>query len=112
MTARHARAASLSATRRAADMAELADGRRVDVRSVGLGVTGAGVGPDAACRGLSVAAVDAHDLAFGTSRWSSKLVPGGMRYLAGGAVPLAYASAVERDILLRRTAPHLVTPLP
>ncbi|WP_373412901.1 FAD-dependent oxidoreductase, partial [Streptomyces sp. NRRL B-24572] len=40
---------------------------------VGLGATGAGAALDAATRGLSVAAIDAHDLAFGTSRWSSKL---------------------------------------
>ena len=103
---------SLSPARRAANLAELAGGRQVDVLVVGLGVTGAGVALDAASRGLSVAAVDAHDLAFGTSRWSSKLVHGGLRYLAGGHVGLAYESAVERDILLRRTAPHLVTPLP
>ncbi|HEU4425217.1 MAG TPA: glycerol-3-phosphate dehydrogenase/oxidase [Pilimelia sp.] len=103
---------SLSAARRARDLAELADGVRVDVLVVGLGVTGAGVALDAAARGLSVAAVDAHDLAFGTSRWSSKLVHGGLRYLISGDVSLAYESAVERDILLRRTAPHLVTPLP
>jgi len=43
----------------------------VDVVVIGLGVTGAGVALDAVTRGLSVLAVDAHDLAFGTSRWSS-----------------------------------------
>ena len=56
----------------------------VDVVVIGLGVTGAGVALDAVTRGLSVLAVDAHDLAFGTSRWSSKLVHGGLRYLAYG----------------------------
>src|SRR3954451_2338305 len=84
----------------------------VDVLVVGLGITGVGCALDAAARGLSVAAVDAHDLAFGTSRWSSKLVHGGLRYLAGGHVALAYESAAERDVLLRRTAPHLVSALP
>ncbi|MGC9665514.1 glycerol-3-phosphate dehydrogenase/oxidase [Planosporangium sp. 12N6] len=103
---------SLSARRRARELAELADGHPVDVLVIGLGVTGAGVALDAASRGLSVAAVDAHDLAYGTSRWSSKLVHGGLRYLASGAVGLAYESAVERGILLERTAPHLVRPLP
>ena len=58
----------------------------VDLVVVGLGVTGAGVALDAVTRGLSVLAVDAHDLAFGTSRWSSKLVHGGLRYLAHGQV--------------------------
>jgi len=79
---------------------------------VGLGVTGAGVALDAASRGLSVAAIDAHDLAFGTSRWSSKLVHGGLRYLAHGDVALAYESAVERGLLMRHIAPHLIRPLP
>ena len=52
------------------ELAEATDGRAVDLLVVGLGVTGAGVALDAATRGLSVLAVDAHDLAFGTSRWS------------------------------------------
>ncbi|WP_347232606.1 hypothetical protein [Cryobacterium sp. Hh11] len=39
---------------------------------------------DAATRGLTVVAVDAHDLAFGRSRWSSKLEHRGLRYLANG----------------------------
>jgi glycerol-3-phosphate dehydrogenase len=85
---------------------------QVDVLVIGLGVTGAGVAVDAAARGLSVLAVDARDVAFGTSRWSSKLVHGGLRYLASGQVGIAYESAVERGILLQRTAPHLVRPMP
>ncbi len=85
---------------------------RVDVVVVGLGITGAGVALDAVTRGLTVLAVDAHDLAFGTSRWSSKLVHGGLRYLAQGHVAIAHESAVERGILMDVTAPHLVRPLP
>lgn len=84
----------------------------VDLLVVGGGVTGTGVALDAATRGLSVLLVDKHDLAFGTSRWSSKLVHGGLRYLASGQVRIAYECAVERGILLTRTAPHLVRPLP
>jgi glycerol-3-phosphate dehydrogenase len=84
----------------------------VDVLVVGGGVTGAGAALDAASRGLSVCLVEAHDLAFGTSRWSSKLVHGGLRYLAHGEVGLAYESAVERGIMMTRTAPHLVRALP
>ncbi len=103
---------SLNAARRAEDLAELADGATVDVLVVGLGATGAGVALDAASRGLSVAAIDAHDLAFGTSRWSSKLIHGGLRYLAAGQVDIAYESAVERGVLMSRTAPHLVRALP
>ncbi len=84
----------------------------VDVVVVGLGITGAGVALDAVTRGLSVLAVDAHDLAFGTSRWSSKLVHGGLRYLAQGHLAIAHESAVERGILMDVTAPHLIRPLP
>ncbi|MEU4228086.1 glycerol-3-phosphate dehydrogenase/oxidase [Nonomuraea sp. NPDC026600] len=98
---------SLNAPRRARELAVVAE-ETVDVLVVGLGATGAGAALDAASRGLSVAAIDAHDLAFGTSRWSSKLIHGGLRYLAKGQVGIARESAVERGILLRRTAPHLV----
>ncbi|MFC5829163.1 glycerol-3-phosphate dehydrogenase/oxidase [Nonomuraea insulae] len=97
---------SLNAARRSRELRRVAE-ERVDVLVVGLGATGAGAALDAASRGLSVAAIDAHDLAFGTSRWSSKMVHGGLRYLAKGQVDVAYESAVERGILLRRTAPHL-----
>ncbi|MGH3385824.1 MAG: glycerol-3-phosphate dehydrogenase/oxidase [Nocardioidaceae bacterium] len=102
---------SLNATRRRHDLDAVADDA-VDLLVVGLGITGVGVALDAASRGLSVLAVDAHDLAFGTSRWSSKLVHGGLRYLAQGDVGLAWASARERDALMRHIAPHLVSPLP
>lgn len=84
----------------------------VDLVVIGLGVTGAGVALDAASRGLSVLAVDAHDVAFGTSRWSSKLVHGGLRYLASLQLGIAHESAVERGILMERTAPHLTHALP
>ena len=84
----------------------------VDVVVIGLGITGAGVALDAVTRGLSVLAVDAHDLAFGTSRWSSKMVHGGLRYLAKGQVGVAHESAVERGILMEVTAPHLTRPMP
>ncbi|MER6144713.1 glycerol-3-phosphate dehydrogenase/oxidase [Streptomyces sparsogenes] len=103
---------SLSAARRSRELEELAAGTTVDVLVVGLGATGAGAALDAASRGLSVAAVDAHDLAFGTSRWSSKLIHGGLRYLATGEVGVAYESAVERGALMERTAPHLVRAQP
>lgn len=103
---------ALNRARRARELADLADGGTVDLLVVGGGVTGAGVALDAASRGLSVALVERHDLAFGTSRWSSKLVHGGLRYLASGNVGIARESAVERGILMTRTAPHLVHALP
>ncbi len=84
----------------------------VDLVVVGLGATGAGTALDAVTRGLSVLAVDAHDLAFGTSRWSSKLVHGGLRYLAQGQFAVAHESAVERGLLMEVTAPHLTRAMP
>ncbi|REE95175.1 glycerol-3-phosphate dehydrogenase/oxidase [Thermomonospora umbrina] len=102
---------SLNAARRARELAALPD-ETVDLLVVGLGATGAGVALDAASRGLSVAAIDAHDLAFGTSRWSSKLIHGGLRYLASGQVDVARESAVERGALMERVAPHLVRAAP
>jgi glycerol-3-phosphate dehydrogenase len=101
----------LTAMRRARDLDDLAT-QTVDVLVVGGGVTGCGIALDAASRGLSVALVEKADLAHGTSRWSSKLVHGGLRYLATGDVALALESARERGVLLCSTAPHLVRPLP
>lgn len=102
----------LSRARRERDRDALASGDVVDVLVVGGGVTGAGVALDAATRGLSTALVEAEDLAFGTSRWSSKLIHGGLRYLAHGDVGVAWESAVERSHLMGTIAPHLIRPLP
>ncbi|MGW1209523.1 glycerol-3-phosphate dehydrogenase/oxidase [Streptomyces sp. NPDC002499] len=112
MTHGPAAGSSLSAARRSRDLADTVGGPVVDVLVVGLGATGAGVALDAAARGLTVAAIDAHDLAFGTSRWSSKLIHGGLRYLASGQLDVAHESAVERGVLMERTAPHLVRAQP
>ena len=103
---------ALNAARRAADLTALADGEPLDVVVIGGGITGAGIALDAASRGLRVALVEKHDLAFGTSRWSSKLVHGGLRYLASGNVGIARRSAIERGILMTRNAPHLVHAMP
>lgn len=104
--------AALNAARRSADLTALADGGALDVIVIGGGITGVGIALDAATRGLTVALVEKHDLAFGTSRWSSKLVHGGLRYLASGNVGIARRSAVERGILMTRNAPHLVHAMP
>jgi glycerol-3-phosphate dehydrogenase len=104
--------AALNASRRAREMTALADGQKLDVVVIGGGITGTGIALDAASRGLTVALVEKHDLAFGTSRWSSKLVHGGLRYLATGNVGIARRSAVERGILMTRNAPHLVSAMP
>lgn len=102
---------SLSRARRERALDELS-GSSVDVVVVGGGVTGTGVALDAASRGLSVVLLERADLASGTSRWSSKLVHGGLRYLAHGEIGLARESARERAVLMGTTAPHLVRPLP
>ncbi len=103
---------ALNGSRRAAELSALADGETLDVLVIGGGITGTGIALDAASRGLTVALVEKHDLAFGTSRWSSKLVHGGLRYLASGNVGIARRSAVERGILMTRNAPHLVKAMP
>lgn len=103
----------LNAKRRERELDALATSDRpVDLLVIGGGITGAGVALDAACRGLDVVLVEAHDLAFGTSRWSSKLVHGGLRYLASGDVAVAAESARERHLLMTRIAPHLTRSLP
>lgn len=103
---------SLNTARRDTDLAALETQPQVDLLVVGGGVTGTGAALDAAARGLSTVLVERHDLAFGTSRWSSKLVHGGLRYLARGQLGVAFESARERDVLMRRTAPHLTRALP
>ena len=105
-------ATALNKSRRSAELAELGDGNSVDILVIGGGITGVGIALDAATRGLSVVLVEKHDLAFGTSRWSSKLIHGGLRYLATGNVGIARRSAVERHILMTRNAPHLVHAMP
>ena len=106
-------AADLTWDRRERELAELSERTTpVDLVVVGGGITGVGVALDAASRGLSTALIERHDLAFGTSRWSSKLVHGGLRYLATGHVDVAWESAVERGHLMSTIAPHLIRALP
>ena len=102
---------ALNAGRRRRELDDLASGGPVDLLVVGGGVTGAGIALDAAARGLRTVLVERHDLAFGTSRWSSKLAHGGLRYLATGQFAIAHESAVERHLLMTRLAPHLIRPL-
>jgi glycerol-3-phosphate dehydrogenase len=102
----------LSTSRRSADVEALADGTPVDLLVVGGGITGAGVALDAATRGMSVALLERSDLAIGTSRFSSKLAHGGLRYLAKLQFDVAWESARERATLANVTAPHMVRALP
>ncbi|GLZ80584.1 FAD-dependent oxidoreductase [Actinorhabdospora filicis] len=85
---------------------------KLDVVVIGGGVTGAGAALDAASRGLSVALVEARDLAAGTSSRSSKLIHGGLRYLEQFEFGLVHEALTERGLLYTRLAPHLVRPVP
>jgi len=81
-----------------------------DIAVIGGGATGLGVALDAAARGFSVALFEADDFAKGTSSRSTKLVHGGVRYLAQGNVALVREALQERACLLAN-APHLAQPL-
>ncbi len=92
----------------ALDRSEL-DG--VDVLVVGGGITGAAILRDAASRGLRTLLVERDDFASGTSSRSSKLIHGGLRYLAEGQLAMTREACRERDLLMRLN-PHLVRPIP
>jgi len=81
-----------------------------DVVVIGGGATGCGVALDAAARGFSVVLLEAEDFAKGTSSRATKLVHGGVRYLAQGNVALVREALHERATLLAN-APHLAQPL-
>ncbi|HET6582248.1 MAG TPA: glycerol-3-phosphate dehydrogenase/oxidase [Nannocystaceae bacterium] len=85
------------------------DSRPWDLVVVGAGITGAGIARDAALRGLRVLAIDALDVAYGTSSRSSRLVHGGVRYLEQGEIGLVYEALRERSRLYAAAA-HLVRP--
>ena len=98
-------------TRRADLLARLAQPHTYDLAVIGGGATGLGVALDAAARGFSVVLVDSHDFAKGTSSRATKLVHGGVRYLAQGNIALVREALHERTTLLGN-APHLAQPLP
>lgn len=85
--------------------------QRFDLIVIGAGINGAGIARDGAMRGLRVLLLDQHDIASGTTAFSTRLIHGGLRYLEYGEVRLVRESLRERERLLR-IAPHLVAPLP
>ena len=97
-------------TRRQDLIARLTKPHTYDVAIVGGGATGLGVALDAAARGFSVVLVESHDFAKGTSSRATKLVHGGVRYLAQGNIALVREALHERTTLLNN-APHLAQPL-
>ena len=104
-------AAPAAPTRREELLERLARGGTWDLAVVGGGATGLGVALDAASRGLDVVLLESHDFAKGTSSRATKLVHGGVRYLAQGDIGLVREALHERTTLLRN-APHLAQPLP
>src|SRR6187399_1039208 len=87
------------------------DRNTLDVLVIGGGIVGSGVARDAAMRGLRTLLVDKHDFAFGTSSRSSRLLHGGLRYLAQGRIGLVREASIEK-VIIHRIAPHLAAPLP
>lgn len=92
-------------------LARLGQPQTYDLAVIGGGATGLGVALDAALRGLRVVLLESHDFAKGTSSRATKLVHGGVRYLAQGNVALVSEALHERANLLHN-APHLAQPLP
>src|SRR6266550_3295681 len=86
-------------------------GQPLHVLVIGGGIVGAGIARDAALRGLRVGLAEQHDFAFGTSSRSSRLLHGGMRYLAQGRLGLVREASIEKKTI-HHIAPHLADPLP
>ncbi|RYY69723.1 MAG: glycerol-3-phosphate dehydrogenase/oxidase [Chitinophagaceae bacterium] len=78
-----------------------------DLLVIGGGATGLGIAMDATMRGYKTLLVEQSDFAKGTSSRSTKLVHGGVRYLAQGDIKMVREATIERG-LLHRNAPHLV----
>ncbi len=97
-------------TSRAHLLAQAQAQRVWDLAVIGGGATGVGVALDAAVRGFSVVLLESDDFAKGTSSRATKLVHGGVRYLAQGNVALVREALHERATLLAN-APHLAQPL-
>ncbi|AHJ99678.1 glycerol-3-phosphate dehydrogenase/oxidase [Hymenobacter swuensis] len=92
---------------RPALMAQLTSQPSWDLVVVGGGATGLGVALDGLSRGYKTLLVEQTDFAKGTSSRATKLVHGGVRYLAQGDIALVREALYERGLLLKN-APHLV----
>ncbi len=94
------------ATRSRSAQLDRLERERFDLIVIGGGISGAGVAREAALRGLSVALLESRDFAAGTSSRSTKLIHGGLRYLAMGDIALVRSTCRERKQIFR-LAPHL-----
>ena len=86
---------------------QLAEEPLWDLLVIGGGATGLGIAVDSASRGYKTLLLEQSDFAKGTSSRSTKLIHGGVRYLAQGDIKLVLDALRERGILWRN-APHLV----
>lgn len=77
---------------------------------VGGGIVGAGIARSAALRGLQTALVEQYDFAYGTSSRSTRLLHGGLRYLAQGRIGLVREASIEK-CTIQKIAPHLASSL-
>lgn len=85
---------------------EREEGKSWDIIVIGGGATGLGIALDAVTRGYRTLLLERSDFAGGTSSRSTKLVHGGVRYLAQGDILLVIEALKERGRMLRN-APHL-----
>ncbi|MES2799027.1 MAG: glycerol-3-phosphate dehydrogenase/oxidase [Bacteroidota bacterium] len=92
--------------KRADQLSKLNKTNEWDIIIIGGGASGLGTALDAALRGYKILLVEASDFAKGTSSRSTKLVHGGVRYLAQGNIKLVKEALRERG-LLAQNAPHL-----
>jgi glycerol-3-phosphate dehydrogenase len=99
------------AVERRATAFEGLEGEVADLLVIGGGIVGSRVAYEAATTGLKVVLIDQGDFGGATSSASSKLIHGGLRYLATGDVGLVRELQRERAVLTSRIAPHLVQPL-
>jgi glycerol-3-phosphate dehydrogenase len=88
-------------------LAKIRSGNIWDIVVIGGGASGLGIAVESANRGYSTLLVEQSDFAKSTSSKSTKLVHGGVRYLAQGNISLVREASIERG-LLSKNAPHLV----
>jgi glycerol-3-phosphate dehydrogenase len=101
---------TLSVSKQRSDTLQKLCGEPLDTLVIGGGIVGSSVARDAAMRGLKTGLVEQHDFAFGTSSRSSRLLHGGIRYLAQGRIGLVREASLEKTVI-HEIAPHLAQPL-
>lgn len=96
---------------RTEEIAKLTQQKKYDIIIIGGGASGLGCAVDAASRGYKTLLLEKYDFAKGTSSRATKLIHGGVRYLAQGNIRLVREALFERGRLLQN-APHVCHTLP